>query len=516
MMITHNHSLPMLLAGMLVDPSGLTDDTVTGISLDSREIKAGNVFLSLAKDDEQRINNLKQALAAKSSVILVDAKQTLTQQEHALLIQAKVNCHSIKNLADKAGEIAARFYGHPSLALTVIAVTGTNGKTSVSQFIAQGLESLGHACGVIGTLGVGRINNLQHTGMTTPDPVSMQKILANFCQQDIQYVVIEASSHALDQGRLNSITVDVAALTNLSRDHLDYHSDMASYSAAKSRLFDFSSVKTAVLNSRDSLGQSLIKVLEQRNNVDVLSYAHSDSENTDLQANTIQMTREGMNFTLHSTFGTEQIQTSLIGEFNIDNLLATFACLLAVDISYEDAISALAQCRSVNGRMQRIADNKHAQVVIDFAHTPDALTQALISLQAHVSANGDVWCVFGCGGDRDIGKRALMGKAAEHYADKIVITDDNPRSEDSSSIVNDILSGMDHPEVVTVEADRKLAIAHAITHASATDIVLIAGKGHEEYQEIKGVKYTFSDRQVAEAILSAANDGMPFSTGDIA
>ncbi|NOQ93930.1 MAG: UDP-N-acetylmuramoyl-L-alanyl-D-glutamate--2,6-diaminopimelate ligase [Methylophaga sp.] len=516
MMITHNHSLPMLLAGMLADPSGLADITVTGISLDSREINAGNVFLSLAKNDVQREHNLKQALTAKSSVILVDAKQTLTPQENELLSQAKVSCHSVKNLADKAGEIAARFYGHPSLALTIIAITGTNGKTSVSQFIAQGLESLGHSCGVIGTLGIGRIGNLRYTGMTTPDPVSMQRILADFCQQDIKYAVIEASSHALDQGRLNSITIDVAALTNLSRDHLDYHGDMQGYSAAKSRLFDFSSVKTAVLNSCDSLGQSLIKALEQRDNIGILSYAHADSEKASFQANAVQMTSEGMNFTVHSKFGSAHIQTALIGEFNIDNLLTALACLIAVDISYDDAISALAHCHSVNGRMQRITGKDQAQVVIDFAHTPDALTQALTSLHAHISANGDLWCVFGCGGDRDIGKRAEMGKAAEHYADKIVVTDDNPRSEDSAVIVKNILSGMAHPEAVIVEADRKLAIAHAISHASATDIVLIAGKGHEEYQEIKGVKYAFSDRQIAEEILLAANDDMPFSTGDLA
>ncbi len=516
MMIPDNHSLPMLLVGMLADPFRLVDMKVTGLSLDSREITAGNLFLSLAKDDEQRINNLKQALTAKCSVVLVDAKQALTEQESELLTQAKVECYSINKLADKAGEIASRFYGHPSIALTVIAVTGTNGKTSVSQFIAQGLESLGHACGVIGTLGVGRIGSLQHTGMTTPDPISMQKILANFCEQGIEYAVVEASSHALSQGRLNSITVDVAALTNLSRDHLDYHGDMANYSAAKRRLFDFSSIKTAVLNSADDLGQELISAIEERERVKILSYARPIVANTDFQAESINMTNEGMSFTLVSQFGRDTVKTSLIGEFNIDNLLAALACLIAIKVPYEEALSAISQCHSVDGRMELIDGKQQAHVVIDFAHTPDALSQALHSLQAHVPVDADLWCVFGCGGDRDSGKRAEMGRNAEQYADKIVITDDNPRSEEPTNIVSDILSGMSHPEAVLVEHDRKLAITHAIEQAKPTDIILIAGKGHEQYQEIKGIKYVFNDNQVVIDILQAANDESANSVGEIA
>jgi len=516
MMITHNHSLPMLLAGMLADPSGLTDLTVTGVCLDSRNIETGHVFLSLAKDDEQRLSNLKQALAAQTSVILIDAKQVLTTVESELLDNADADFYAVKNLADKAGEIAARFYGHPSLALTVIAVTGTNGKTSVSQFIAQCLEELGHACGVVGTLGVGRVGELQYTGMTTPDPISMQKILADFAEQGMKYAVVEASSHALAQGRLNSIAIDVAALTNLSRDHLDYHNDMASYAEAKSRLFEFTSVRTAVLNSADSLGQTLNDALVSRKNMNVVTYAHSDINNADFKAENIELTAAGMNFSVLSEFGIDTLQTTLIGEFNVDNLLTTLACLIAVDMPYKAALKSLEQCQSVNGRMQLITSEQQAQVVIDFAHTPDALTQALTSLQGHVSANSELWCVFGCGGERDSGKRAVMGRAAEQYADKIVITDDNPRGEDSALIVKDILSGITNPNNVVIEHDRKLAITHAISHAKATDIVLIAGKGHEEYQEIEGVKYLFSDHQVVNEILDAANDSMSFSKGDMA
>jgi len=514
MMITNNHSLAMLLAGMLADPSVLADMTVKGISLDSRDVVAKGLFLSLAKDPEQRTNNLKQALAADISVVLVDAEDTLTEQENNLLMQAKVPAYSIKKLANKAGEIAARFYGHPSMALDIIAVTGTNGKTSVSQFIAQGLESLGHACGVMGTLGTGRITDLHYTGMTTPDPVSVQRTLADFCKQGLKYAVIEASSHALEQGRLNSIEIDVAVLTNLSRDHLDYHGDMAGYSAAKSKLFEFPSVKTAVLNSADSLGQALIVRLAERDNVTTLTYSSVEKETSTLSADHIEMTAAGIQFILNGQFGSETVTSQLIGRFNVDNLLASAASLMAIGMTFEQTMSAINACQSVDGRMQSYGGNQQAHIVIDFAHTPDALTQALSSLQAHIPANGDLWCVFGCGGDRDMGKRAVMGKAAEQYADNIVITDDNPRSENSALIVKDIVSGMTHPEAALIEHDRKVAITYAITHAKASDIILIAGKGHEQYQEICGVKYDFSDSQVVLDVLQAANDAGIDSMGD--
>jgi len=506
MMITNNHSLPMLLAGMLADPSRLENINITGLSLDSRDVESGYLFLSLAKDNQQREQNLKQALAAELSVVLFDAEQGLSEQETQLLKQAKMLAHPVRQLADKAGEIAARFYGHPSLALTIIAVTGTNGKTSVSQFIAQALEFLGQPCGVIGTLGVGRLADLHYTSMTTPDPISVQKTLADFCQQGIKYAVIEASSHALEQGRLNSITVDVAVLTNLSRDHLDYHGDMAGYAAAKSKLFDFSSVKSAVINSADSLGQTLIKALAERDNVDVVTYDCSGDRNADYQVNDIKLSSNGMSFELNSDLGSAKIDSQLLGQFNSENLLASFASLIAIDIPFEQAVTAIKQCHAVDGRMQSYGGNHQVNVVIDFAHTPDALTQALISLQAHIPAKGDLWCVFGCGGDRDTGKRAEMGRAAEQYADKLVITDDNPRSEEPALIVSDILQGLAKPKSVLIEHDRKLAITHAITHAKEVDIVLIAGKGHEKFQEVQGVKFPFSDSEIVVEMLHAAND----------
>lgn len=507
-------SLSTLLVGMLVDPSVLDDLNVLGISLDSRQVQAGWLFFSLAADEEQRLEYLQQALSMGAIVVLFDQTQKLTEQEELVLSHAKVKAYPVKVLSNKVGEIAARFYGHPSLALTVIAITGTNGKTSVSQFIAQALESLGHACGVIGTLGVGRIDDLRDTGMTTPDPVTLQAILADFCQQAIKFVVIEASSHALDQGRLNSITIDMAVLTNLSRDHLDYHHDMAAYTAAKKQLFDFTSVKTVVINQADDFGQILITDMDGRDDIALLTYSsNSEVLTAAIQAGEIQTTIDGLNFNISTESGSAIIKSPLLGRFNVDNLLATLASLLALDISFEQVINALSDCHAVEGRMQAYGGNKQPHVVIDFAHTPDALTQALQSLRCHMPSNGMLWCVFGCGGDRDTGKRALMGVGAEINADRVVITADNPRSENNEDIVRDIVSNITDLNKIYIEHDRQSAISYAVHNAKAKDIVLVAGKGHEKHQEIAGVKSPFSDAHAVAKALQAANDELHLVAG---
>jgi UDP-N-acetylmuramoyl-L-alanyl-D-glutamate--2,6-diaminopimelate ligase len=506
MMITNKQSLSILLAGMMTDPSVLAELTVTGLTLDSRQVQRGNLFISLSANKEQRTLYIEQALTLGAIVILFDAGNVLSEQETVAIAQENVKAYPIKKLADKAGEIAARFYGHPSLAMTVIAVTGTNGKTSVSQFIAQSLEFLGLPCGVIGTLGIGRLNNLQSSGMTTPDPIRLQAALAEFCQQTIKYVVIEASSHALEQGRLNSVDVDVAVLTNLSRDHLDYHKDMVSYAAAKQRLFEMANLKTAVINSDDDFGMSLLTRLAANKDLNVMSYSSQGINAVSLQAQAIDATSDGVNFELMGESSSAHIHSSLLGRFNVDNLLATAASLLAINVSFDDMTKALVQCHSVEGRMQCYGSNQQPYLVIDFAHTPDALEQALKSLRDHLTNDGQLWCVFGCGGDRDTGKRAVMGQIAEHYADKIVLTDDNPRSEMPAAIVHDILSGIKQQQKVHVEHDRKLAITYVITHANQSDMVLLAGKGHEQYQEIAGVKYPFSDAVVVKQVLLDAND----------
>ena len=506
-----NKLLSELLVGMLADPSILEEVKVTGISLDSRQVHTGGLFFSLAKDTEQRVHNLKQALSLGVAVVLFDKAQVATEEESRLL--TNVQAYPVRNLSDKTGEIAARFYGHPSLALTVIAVTGTNGKTSVSQFIAQALESLGKPCGVIGTLGFGRKDKLQNTGMTTPDPVTIQAVLAGLCQQGIKYVVIEASSHALAQGRLNSVSIDVAVLTNLSRDHLDYHHNMTEYAAAKSQLFEFASVKTVVLNSADELGQKLIDKLSERNNLNVLTYSSQPEFSAMCEISDKHVAIEGLRFNLINEQFSSTINSPLLGGFNIDNLLAAFASLLAIDVSFDDASKAINQCHSIDGRMQNYSEALLANVVVDFAHTPDALTQALQSLQTYMSEDAKLWCVFGCGGDRDTGKRASMGESADKYADYLVLTDDNPRSENSAVIVEAILAGISEQEKVHIEHDRKLAITHAISNAKLSDIILVAGKGHEKYQDAMGVKLPFSDADVVVSALKDAKNEMLIPAG---
>jgi UDP-N-acetylmuramoyl-L-alanyl-D-glutamate--2,6-diaminopimelate ligase len=498
-MMSHQEKiLSSLLAGMVKDPSVITDMAISSISMDSREVDSGALFIATAKEPVQRQGHIQQAIEAGAKAILVDDSGSTA------LTQRTVQVITVKALDSKISEIAARFYGHPSLAQTVIAVTGTNGKTSVTQFIAQCLEASGQACGVIGTLGCGRIMTLVETGMTTPNPVAMQATLADFFHQSIKTVVIEASSHALEQGRLNSIAIDVAVLTNLSRDHLDYHRDMASYANAKKRLFQFDSVKTVVINAQDNFGQSLIEDLASNDNIRVMTYGQ-DSK-TDLAANDANMTKQGVSFNLVHKAQSTQINSSLLGLFNIDNLLATAGSLMAIGRPFKQVIEGLAQCHAAKGRMEIFGGDQQTTVIVDFAHTPDALSKALLALQEHKSPQAELWCVFGCGGDRDTGKRPEMGAAAEEYADKIIITADNPRSENNEIIVEAILNGLENPQAAYIEHDRHQAIHYAIAHAKKEDLVLVAGKGHEQYQEISGVKKPYSDIETVITALKAAND----------
>lgn len=504
--VINTKKLSDLLIGLIANDRAISDKSVSGLSLDSRKVQSDWLFLSLAQNVEQRSEYLQQALNLGASTILYDSETGLTAEQTQLVEQAQAEAYPIVLLAQNASEIAARFYDFPSDKMTVIAVTGTNGKTSVSQFIAQSLDFLGVECGVIGTLGVGKIGNLSSTGMTTPDPVLMQAVFAELYSQGCSHVVLEASSHALAQGRLNSVAIDVAILTNLSRDHLDYHNTMDEYALAKKQLFMFESLSTAILNTADEFGRSLIQDLVTNQSVRIMSYNAHKVDNSTLTATAIESHLSGMSFTISYQEQTAPIKSNLLGRFNVDNLLATLAGLVAIDVGFDKACLAIQQCHAVEGRMQTYSAQNQAEVVIDFAHTPDALTQALTSLRTHLPQQGVLWCVFGCGGDRDKGKRAVMGQCAEHYADKIVLTADNPRSENNHDIVAEILMGIKKPEVVHIEHDRQQAITFAVVHASQHDIVLVAGKGHEDYQEIAGKKIPFSDAKAVIKALQAAND----------
>jgi UDP-N-acetylmuramoyl-L-alanyl-D-glutamate--2,6-diaminopimelate ligase len=487
-----------LLVGLVKNPAVIKNVEITSISMDSRHVEVGALFIAAAKQQQDRQSHISQAIYAGAKVILID--ETAVDEMQYESVQIIV----LKELEGKVSEIAARFFGHPSLGQTIIAVTGTNGKTSVTQFIAQCIEHSGQACGVIGTLGTGRINALTETGMTTPDPIKVQEILAAFFKQSIHMVVIEASSHSLEQGRLNSVAVDVAVLTNLSRDHLDYHGDMASYAEAKKRLFRFDSVKTAVINAQDKVGQELMQELTRNKAIHVVSYGQNC--NAAIAANDSKMTAKGMSFSLVKNTLSSKIESTLLGSFNIDNLLATASSLLAIGLPFEQVVIAIQKCHAAEGRMEVYSHHSQPTVVVDFAHTPDALTKALQSLKQHKPAQGQLWCVFGCGGARDVGKRPLMGTAVEKNADQIIITSDNPRNEDNDVIVKAILSGLENQDNVHIEHDRQVAIKYAIGNAKQHDMILVAGKGHEQYQEIKGIKKPHSDADTVKKALRAAND----------
>jgi UDP-N-acetylmuramoyl-L-alanyl-D-glutamate--2,6-diaminopimelate ligase len=403
----------------------------------------------------------------------------------------------INGLRSQVGEIAARFYGRPSESLRVVGVTGTNGKTSIVQLLASALDQLGAKAATIGTLGAGMVGAIDSGERTTPDAISVHALLAQFRAAGATDVAMEVSSHALDQGRVNAVAFGLAVFTNLTRDHLDYHGDMSAYGAAKSRLFTWPGLRTAIINVDDEFGRVLASGLAGA--VTCLRYS-SEGNAAEIRASAIRTGGEGLRFVLSTPWGEAEVATPLLGRFNVANLLAVAGSLGAFGYSFAQIHNVLPQLRPVAGRMNRLGGERELPlVVVDYAHTPDALEQALTSLRAH--CRGRLICVFGCGGDRDQGKRPQMGGIAERLADRIIVTDDNPRSENGDFIVTQILAGLARPHAATVQRDRAQAIALALHEARYGDVVLIAGKGHEPYQEIAGVRHPFDDLDVARRAL---------------
>jgi len=473
----------------------LSTRVITGMSLDSRTLTVGDLFFALADDASIRAQHIERAITVGVAAVCVDAASTLSIATIKQLADADVELVILETLKAKVARLAAAFYHYPSVDMTVMAITGTNGKTSVSHFIAQALENAGYACGVIGTLGNGRLGALKHNGMTTPDPVYLQAMLAEMRDAGVKYVVLEASSHALQQGRLSSVDINYAVFTNLSRDHLDYHQSMAEYAAAKRQLFCFKSLQAAVLNLDDEFGRELLPLLAEKQ-LKTLKYSCQSTE-SDLFASQIRAHVNGLQFVLNGYQYAQPIQTRLLGRFNVENMLAMAAMLTLLGWSESEVVQSLEQLSSVDGRMQMLASELQPSVVIDFAHTPDALQKALQGMRQHLNTTSRLWCVFGCGGERDSGKRPLMGAIASDLADKIVVTDDNPRNESSEQIIKQILAGCDRNADVSIEADRQRAIEHAVMTSSLQDMVLIAGKGHEQYQEKLGIKMPFNDYEIA-------------------
>ncbi len=456
------------------------DAEITGLSLDSRYIQAGDAFCALAGTQLHGEQFIPTAIKKGATAILREAATFKVYQQHQL-------CHvDLPNLSQRLGLLAARFYHYPTQAMHVTGVTGTNGKTSVSHYSAQLLPQ---PCGLLGTLGYGIYGQLQVATHTTPDAIRLQNLFATLRQQDVQNVVMEVSSHALVQGRVNGIHFDSAVFTNLTRDHLDYHQTMQAYQAAKLKLFQWQGLKQAIINQDDMLCTTIQQHLATH--VDCLTYS-IENPRADVYANQLHQHQQGYRFKIHTPWGSRQVELNLFAEFNISNVLAAVTVALKQGVKFDLICEKLKTLQAVAGRMQCLIQQERATVIVDYAHTPDALQKVLQACRQHGARQ--LYCVFGCGGDRDKGKRPQMGRIAQQFADKVIITDDNPRHESSAAIIEDILAGCQLPDSnIQIIADRALAIQTAIEQAQAEDIIMIAGKGHEDYQQIGDRRLYFSD-----------------------
>lgn len=477
-------SLSTLLHG-IVDVPSVFDVTIHGLVSDSREVRPGDAFVAVSGARTPADRYVDQAIAAGANVVLLetDAPRTCFERRGALVVP-------VPGLKQNLGRIADRFFEHPSRRLRLIGVTGTNGKTSVSQYIARLLGDTGTPCGVLGTLGYGMPGALLPATHTTPDVVQINRILHRILDKGARAAAMEVSSHALDQGRVDGLTMTGAVFTNLTRDHLDYHGSMEAYGAAKAKLFTREGLHFAVINFDDPFGRQLYGQLDGR--CDRVRYSLHESQ-TELWLQDFRPTEGGFEAQVDGQWGRFDIQVPLMGSFNASNVLAAMAAVLTLGVPVERVRGAVARLTPPPGRLEVFGNGDGVRVVVDYAHTPDALANALAALRPHVS--GRLICVFGCGGDRDRGKRPDMAREAEAVADWVIVTDDNPRTEAPAAIVADILEGFRHPDRVAVIHDRAEAIRRAIASAVPGDLVLVAGKGHEDYQEIQGQKLPFSDAE---------------------
>ena len=494
---------PMQAAGWL-------GDRVKGeLHCDSRMVKAGDGFIAwpgAAVDGRQFV---RAALEQGASACLVEREgvEAFSFDDVAVATYA--------SLKAATGPVASIYYGVPTSELAVLAITGTNGKTSTAWWLAQALSNLDPGiavpCGLVGTLGVGRPPELHSTGMTTPDPVLLQRQFRRFVEQGLQACAIEASSIGLAERRLDGTRIRVAIFTNFTHDHLDYHGSMDVYWAAKAELFSWPGLESAVVNLDDPKGAEIVQALAPKG-VQLWTFSIRDAAR--IQARDVGYEGAGLRFTVVEGDSSYSLRTQLVGHYNVSNLLGVIGAMRAMGVELADAVRACGGLLPVPGRMDCLAMPGQPLVAVDYAHTPDALQQALLALRPLArERHGRLWCVFGCGGDRDAGKRPLMGAVAQEHADRVVLTSDNPRSEDPRAILRKILQGMTAGESVQVEEDRAGAIALALGQAGADDVVLIAGKGHEDYQEIGGVRRPFSDKAHALNVLRGLDPSAPTFEG---
>ena len=493
----------------LISQLRLLDAPVNRLVTDSRAVKCGDTFVAYPGERLDGRQFIAQAIAQGASAVIWES------QHFAWNPGWNIPNLAVSDLRHKAGDLADSVYGAPSEALWMVGVTGTNGKTSTSHWIARALDEAGKKCALIGTLGNGFADALQPSANTTPDAIRVHGLLAETLHKGARAVAVEVSSHALEQGRVNGVRFDVALFTNLSRDHLDYHGDMKRYAAAKQKLFEWPGLKYAVVNLDDAFGAEMVVQLKNLK-VEVIAYGLSEAAQKlaerfalrCVHGDLLEMTGQGLRLRVHTNWGEAEIFSGLIGRFNAENLLGALAVLLVSDVGLKDAARSLSRVQAVAGRMQKLGDVGQPAVIVDYAHTPDALEKVLLALRevcAGGTGAGKLISVFGCGGDRDKGKRAMMGRVAEKFSDHCIVTSDNPRSENPQQIIEEVEAGMEkrsHEVIV----DRAAAIKRAIALARGGDTVLLAGKGHEDYQEVNGARLPFSDASVAMQALKGWTD----------
>lgn len=487
------HKLTLLLKPWVsLSLSAAQDVSVTQLRLDSRNIQPGDTFVAVCGHTVDGRQYIQKAIELGANAVIAEACE---QKPHGeVSFSGDVPVVYLEKLNSKLSDLAVNFYGCPSMSL--IGVTGTNGKTTITQLIAQWLELVGDKAAVMGTTGNGFLANLQTAANTTGSAIDIVDTLSQLEQQGAKYAALEVSSHGLVQGRVKALPFQLGVFTNLSRDHLDYHGSMEEYAAAKLSLFSEHQCLQSVINADDDIGRSWLASLP--NSIGVSLTYQPEAEQV-LFATKVDYSEQGIDIEFDGSWAKGKLHAPLIGAFNASNLMLAFVSLLALGIDKQRLLDTAPQLKPVIGRMELFQTQGKAKVVVDYAHTPDALEKALMALRVH--CQGKLWAIFGCGGDRDTGKRPMMADIAERLADHSILTDDNPRSEDPALIVADMLAGMALPEKAVVEHDRYQACLYALTHATDQDIILLAGKGHEDYQVLAEETVHYSDRESVMELL---------------
>jgi UDP-N-acetylmuramoyl-L-alanyl-D-glutamate--2,6-diaminopimelate ligase len=487
--------LAQLTAGMVQVPE---DILVSDLTLDSRAATPGALFLACSGRTHHGLKFAAEAVARGARAVLYEDHGAGVLPR----LPAGVFAAAVPQLRERIGTIADRFFGSPSQQLTIAGITGTNGKTTCAWLLAQALEYCRRPAAYIGTLGFGRLPQVTATLHTTSDAVTVQRHLAQLRAAGAECVCMEVSSHALDQARVNAVRFNTAVFTNLTRDHLDYHGTMQAYGAAKARLLAWPELAHRVVNIDDTFGAHLAATTSVAPLIITTRLAAAvPSGARFVRAARVTPDPSGLLIEVHTSWGSAELAVRLVGEFNVDNALTVLAVLLAWEVPLKDAVRALGKCRAASGRMEMFGGRGRTPLaIVDYAHTPDALVNALRAARLH--CRGELRVVFGCGGDRDAGKRPMMGRIAAELADDIIVTDDNPRSEDPARITAEIVAGMQHATPHVIEHDRALAIRMGLERSGADDVVLVAGKGHEDYQIVGSERREFKDQAVVNALLA--------------